>query len=96
MSTQTQELEALEAKLRAAEERLDQAKGNTPPRRKDSQRRTPIQGVFPDQDKAQMKSPRNQATTNGTHTKQDASGARSATPSSENSADYVLVESPSA
>lgn len=49
VSTQTQELQALEARLRAAEERLQQAKGNSPPRRKDSQRRTPVDAVFPDQ-----------------------------------------------
>lgn len=48
VSTQTQELQALEARLRAAEERLQQAKGNSPPRRKDSQRRTPVEAVFPD------------------------------------------------
>lgn len=57
VSTQTQELEALEARLRAAEERLSQATGNSPPRRKDSQRRTPIQGVFSDQDKAGLQNP---------------------------------------
>lgn len=48
VTTQTQELQALEARLRAAEERLQQAKGTSPPRRKDSQRRTPVEAVFPD------------------------------------------------
>src|SRR5437763_1227483 len=48
-----QELEALEAKLRETEERLKQAK-NSPPRRKDSQRRTPIEGVFPSEDMARL------------------------------------------
>lgn len=51
MTTQTQELEALEARLRAAEEKLSQATGTSPPQRKDSQRRTPVEAVFPDQDK---------------------------------------------
>ncbi|KAF2130809.1 hypothetical protein P153DRAFT_275543, partial [Dothidotthia symphoricarpi CBS 119687] len=46
VTTQTQELEALEAQLRAAEERLNQAKGTSPPRRRDSQHQTPIQDVF--------------------------------------------------
>ncbi|KAL6710725.1 hypothetical protein ACN47E_007782 [Coniothyrium glycines] len=57
VSTQTQELEALEAKLRAAEERLNHAKSNSPPRRKDSQRRSPLDGVFPAQDKARLGGP---------------------------------------
>jgi len=48
VTTQTQELQALEARLRAAEERLQQAKGTSPLRRKDSQRRTPVEAVFPD------------------------------------------------
>lgn len=54
VNTQTQELEALEAKLREAEDRLNQAKSNSPPRRKDSQRRSPLEGVFADQDKARL------------------------------------------
>lgn len=54
VSSHNQELEALEAKLRETEERLKQAKTNSPPRRKDSQRRTPIEGTFPDQDKARL------------------------------------------
>ncbi|KAE8853725.1 hypothetical protein HRS9122_00717 [Pyrenophora teres f. teres] len=54
VTTQTRELEALEARLRAAEERLNQAKGNSPPARKDSQRRTPVEASFSDQDKARL------------------------------------------
>jgi len=53
VSSHTQELEALEAKLRETEERLKQAK--TSPSsfsRKNSQRRTPIQGTFAEADKA--------------------------------------------
>jgi len=38
VTTQTKELEALEARLKAAEERLNQAKSNSPPANKDSQR----------------------------------------------------------
>lgn len=82
MSTQTQELEALEARLKEAEQRLKQASGNSPPRRKDSQRRSPLEGVFPNQDKTQQKA------------QQELAGTRSETPASQNSADYVLVERP--
>ncbi|KAF2848764.1 hypothetical protein T440DRAFT_146271 [Plenodomus tracheiphilus IPT5] len=88
VSTQTQELEALEARLRAAEERLQQAKGNSPPRRKDSQRRTPVEGVFPDQAK---QSP---LAANSTQATANLAGALPETPSSHSSADYVLVERP--
>ncbi|KAL5398770.1 hypothetical protein PMIN06_008400 [Paraphaeosphaeria minitans] len=55
VSTHAQELEELEAKLRATEERLHQAR-NSPPRRKDSQRRTPVEGTFSAQDKARLES----------------------------------------
>jgi hypothetical protein len=81
VTTQTQELEALEARLRAAEDRLKQAKSNSPPRRKDPQRRSPLEGTFPAADKASS-APKN------------STGAPSTTPSSANSADYVLVERP--
>ncbi|KAL1601088.1 hypothetical protein SLS59_005758 [Nothophoma quercina] len=43
--------------LREAEERLSQATGNSPPKRKDSQRRSPISGVFPNKDTAPANSP---------------------------------------
>jgi multidrug resistance efflux pump len=52
VTTQTQELEALEARLRAAEDRLKQAGGSSPPRRKDSPRRSPLEGAFPAQEPA--------------------------------------------
>jgi len=53
VSSHTQELEALEAKLRETEERLKQAKTSPAPfSRKDSQRRTPIQGTFAEADMA--------------------------------------------
>ncbi|KAF2639386.1 hypothetical protein P280DRAFT_403231 [Massarina eburnea CBS 473.64] len=55
VTTHSQELEALEAKLRATEERLKLAK-TSPPRRKDSQRRTPIEGSFAAEDKARLDS----------------------------------------
>ncbi|KAF3046806.1 hypothetical protein E8E11_004337 [Didymella keratinophila] len=57
VSTQAQELEALQRRLREAEERLSQATGNSPPKRKDSQRRSPISGVFPNKDTASANSP---------------------------------------
>ncbi|KAL1605310.1 hypothetical protein SLS60_004858 [Paraconiothyrium brasiliense] len=53
VTTRAQELEALEAKLRETEERLNQAR-NSPPRRKDSQRRTPTEDAFSAQDKARL------------------------------------------
>jgi hypothetical protein len=83
VTTQTQELEALEARLRAAEDRLKQASGSSPPRQKDSQRWSPLEGTFPAQDKARVDAA------------QKTAGALPATPNSQNSADYVLVETPS-
>jgi hypothetical protein len=80
VSTQTQELEALEARLRAAEDRLKQASENSPPRPTQAQRRSPLEGVFPAQATAQKIGA--------------AAGARSATPASQKSADYVVVERP--
>ncbi|CAE7025158.1 hypothetical protein CFE70_003568 [Pyrenophora teres f. teres 0-1] len=93
VTTQTRELEALEARLRAAEERLNQAKGNSPPARKDSQRRTPVEASFSDQDKARLEeassSPLAQKSANMPGALPDTP-----TPSSTTSADYVLVERP--
>ncbi|KAJ4402217.1 hypothetical protein N0V91_007425 [Didymella pomorum] len=57
VNTQAQELEALQRRLREAEERLSQATGTSPPKRKDSQRRSPISGVFPNKDTAPANSP---------------------------------------
>lgn len=51
VSSHSQELEALEARLRETEERLKLAK-SSPPRRKDSQRRTPVQASFPAEDRS--------------------------------------------
>jgi hypothetical protein len=85
VTTQTQELEALEARLRAAEDRLKQAGGSSPPRRKDSQRRSPLEGAFPAQEPARADGSSAQKT----------AGALPDTPASQNSADYVLVERPS-
>ncbi|KAH5434694.1 hypothetical protein HBI23_183730 [Parastagonospora nodorum] len=56
VTTQTQELEAIERRLREAEDRLKQAATNSPPRRKDSQPRSPLEGTFPTQDKARADS----------------------------------------
>lgn len=92
MSTQTQELEALEARLKEAEQRLKQASGNSPPRRKDSQRRSPLEGVFPEQDKARLQGPNSPLAQK--NAQQELAGTRSETPASQNSADYVLVERP--
>jgi hypothetical protein len=85
VSTHAQELEALEAKLRETEERLKMAR-NSPPRRKDSQRRTPIESTFPQND-----SPLRQKEDAGAR---DAKGALSGSPSSDNSTEYVLVDRP--
>ncbi|OCK77140.1 hypothetical protein K432DRAFT_407572 [Lepidopterella palustris CBS 459.81] len=57
VSTHTQELEALEARLRETEERLKQAKSSPPFSRKNSQRRTPIRGTFAEEDKARSTEP---------------------------------------
>jgi hypothetical protein len=87
VTTQTQELQALEQRLREAEDRLKQAATNSPPRRKDSQRRSPLQGAFPAEDKKRMEAGKNMA---------NIAGAAPTTPSasSQYSADYVLVERP--
>jgi len=58
VSTHTQELEALEARLRETEERLKQAKSSPPSfNRKNSQHRTPIRGTFAEEDKAGASDP---------------------------------------
>lgn len=93
VSTQTQELEALEARLRAAEDRLKQAKTNSPPRRTDSQRRSPLEGAFPAQDKARIDGPASPLAQKTQHAMSNT-GALPTTPASQYSADYVLVERP--
>ncbi|KAJ4994485.1 hypothetical protein SVAN01_00314 [Stagonosporopsis vannaccii] len=50
VNTQAQELEALQRRLREAEERLSKATGNSPPKRKDA-------AVFPTKDTAAANSP---------------------------------------
>lgn len=50
----TQQLEALEARLKETEERLKEVQ-TSPPRRKDSQRRTPRQDTFHNDDKARLR-----------------------------------------
>jgi len=58
VSTHTQELQALEAKLRETEERLKQANTSQPAfSRKNSQRRTPIHGTFTEAEKARTSEP---------------------------------------
>lgn len=46
VTSHTQQLEEIEARLRETEERLRQAKSSPPPARKDSQRRAPINTAF--------------------------------------------------
>ncbi|KAJ4369019.1 hypothetical protein N0V83_006101 [Neocucurbitaria cava] len=94
VSTQTQELEALEARLRAAEERLNKAKTSSPPRRKDSQRRSPIEGAFPDQDTARLQGRGSPLPQKNPRTTGNIAGAQVETSSSHGSADFVLVERP--
>ena len=92
VTTHTQELEELEARLRATEERLKQAK-SSPPSRKASQRQTHVQGT----DKArsgEAGSPL--AVRQKTRAvPQAATGVQSESPISENSTEYVLVDRPS-
>jgi chromosome segregation ATPase len=86
VNTQTRELEALEARLRATEERLNQAKGNSPPSKTDNQQKahqTESQPQMPE-------SPLAQKTLN-----MPGALPQTPTPSSTTSADYVLVERPS-
>ncbi|KAF1962793.1 hypothetical protein CC80DRAFT_97700 [Byssothecium circinans] len=94
VTTHSQELEALEAKLRETEERLKQAK-TSPPRRKDSQRRTPVQAAFSAQDKARLESAGSPMARRQKENMaaQNMPGALPNTPSSERSA-YVLVDRP--
>jgi Tfp pilus assembly protein PilX len=53
VTSRTKQLEALEARLRETEERLKQAK-SSPPTRKNSQRRTPVEDTFPPDAKARI------------------------------------------
>jgi hypothetical protein len=99
VTTHTQELEALEAKLRETEERLNQAR-NSPPRRKDSQRRTPVEGSFSAQDKARLETggsplPLRQNKENlAPRPAQNMPGALSEPVHSDSSTEYVLVDRP--
>ncbi|KAF2497701.1 hypothetical protein BU16DRAFT_525316 [Lophium mytilinum] len=103
VSTHTQELEALEAKLRETEERLNKAKTSPPAAfsRKNSQRRTPIQGTFAEADKARApepSSPLSQVSNVPQAGSENAlpgpmPGAMPETPLSNNSREYVMVDS---
>lgn len=98
MSTHTQQLEALEARLRETEARLKQAK-SSPPSRKDSQRRTPIEGTFPDDAKARIQDPSSPLAgrgkpENNIQAAKKMPGALPDTPTSDNSTEYVLVDRP--
>lgn len=95
VTSQTQELEALEARLREAEDRLKQASANSPPQRKDGQRRSPLEGVFSEQDKARMNPPASPLAQRSVQAMaHSAAGAQPSPPSSHTSADYVVVERP--
>lgn len=85
MTDHTQQLEALEARLKETEERLKEVQ-NSPPRRKDSQRRTPRQDTFHNDDKARSR--QNPAGMRNT------AGASPESPASANSTEYVLVDRP--
>jgi Tfp pilus assembly protein PilX len=94
VTTHTQELEALEARLRETEERLKNVK-SSPPSRKASQRQT----TSSDADKApsgEASSPL--AMRQKTHVDPRASkataGAQSESSTSDNSTEYVLVDRP--
>ena len=91
MTSSAQELEALEAKLRETEERLNQAR-TSPPRRKDSQRRTPIEGSFSAHDKARLGSAGSPVSAR--HNRENMAGALSEPTHSDNSTEYVFVDRP--
>ncbi|KAF2263200.1 hypothetical protein CC78DRAFT_604711 [Lojkania enalia] len=98
VSSHAQELEALEARLRETEERLKQAR-SSPPNRKNSQRRTPVQGAFADDDKARIGEPasplaQRQKLVADTRAANTMPGALPETPASYNSTEYVLVDRP--
>ncbi|KAJ4355919.1 uncharacterized protein N0V89_003944 [Didymosphaeria variabile] len=99
VTTHAQELEALEAKLRETEARLNQAR-NSPPRRKDSQRRTPIEDTFSAQDRVRLENggsplPVRQNKENmAPPPRQNMPGALSEPTHSDNSTEYVFVDRP--
>ena len=102
VTIRNEELEALEARLRETEERLKMAK-TSPPSRKDSQRRTPIQGTFPEDAKShagESGSPlahhprRTTKVDTESNKRNEKPGALPETPTSYNSAEYVMVDRP--
>ncbi|KAF2199629.1 hypothetical protein GQ43DRAFT_111086 [Delitschia confertaspora ATCC 74209] len=96
VTIQTSELEQLEARLRETEERLKLVKSSpTSLTRKDSQRRTPVEGSFSEEDKSRINNTRLVHRPRQDADKPTTEGARSHTPSSYNSAEYVVVDRPS-
>jgi len=98
VSTHAQELEALEAKLRETEERLKQAR-HSPPRRKDSQRRTPVEAAFAPEDRARLEAAGSPVAARhkenmAPRPTRNTPGALSESPSSGNSTEYVFVDRP--
>ncbi|KAF2115617.1 hypothetical protein BDV96DRAFT_612320 [Lophiotrema nucula] len=101
VTTHTQELEALERRLRETEERLNKAK-TSPSNRKDSQRRSPLEGTSRAEDKARLGEPASplgevqnrQRPVADTYAGRKIPGALPRTPTSYSSADYVLVDRP--
>ncbi|KAF2808690.1 uncharacterized protein BDZ99DRAFT_389336 [Mytilinidion resinicola] len=94
VSTHTQELEALEAKLRETEERLNKAKTSPTAAfsRKNSQRRTPIQGTFAEADKARTSESNSPLSQSENTMPGSMPGAMPETPQSHNGRDYVMVD----
>lgn len=98
VTSHTQQLEALEARLRETEERLKQAK-SSPPSRKGSQRRSPIEDAFPDDAKERLReagspSAARRKPQNSMQTQEGAAGASPDTPTSDKSTEYVMVARP--
>ncbi|KAF2732023.1 hypothetical protein EJ04DRAFT_441788 [Polyplosphaeria fusca] len=89
VTTHSQELEALEARLRETEARLQQAK-TSPPSGKHSQRPGPLEGTVSANDRVTN---RQRPAVNTRNTK-DMPGAQPDTPTSYNSTEYVLVDRP--
>ncbi|KAF2281451.1 uncharacterized protein EI97DRAFT_367451 [Westerdykella ornata] len=101
VSMHTQQLEALQARLRETEERLKLAQ-ESPPTRKDSQRRSPVQGAFSDVSHEPMQQSSNssspttarRAQHNNAEEADCPTGALSESLTSDKSTEYVMVDRP--
>jgi len=101
VTIRNEELEALEARLRETEERLRMARSSPSASHKDSQRQTPIKGSFPGAaSQEESGSPlahrpaRITSVTTESSKRNDIPGALPETPTSYNSAEYVMVDRP--